>query len=260
MTNFQKPSIELIEPNWPAPGNVKAFFTSRSGGVSSGKYGSYDGFNGLNLGSHVGDSPYCVKKNREIAESLGCKDLRFLTQVHSTKAVEADLVVSDQVEADAGFTTTPGVGCVVMTADCLPILLCSKDGEIVCACHAGWKGLADGVIQSAVKSMREKMASPDTAIMAWLGPRLDTNNFVVQQDVKDIFAKGELAPFVESHFIPDPRGFLLNFPGLASEALKLAGVTEIYDSGLSTYDDPEKFYSYRRDKVTGRHGAVIYKR
>ncbi|MBS4846528.1 MAG: peptidoglycan editing factor PgeF [Burkholderiales bacterium] len=259
MSNFQKPSIELIEPNWPAPDNVKAFFTSRNGGVSAGAYGGADGFNGLNLGKHVGDSPYCVRKNREIVESLGCKDLRFLNQVHSSRVLEADEIVSDAEDADASFTTKPNIGCVVMTADCLPILLCSKDGEIVCACHAGWKGLAAGVIQESVKKMKEKLSSPSIEIMAWIGPCLDAENFVVQQDVKDIFLKSELAPFADKYFIPDQKGFLLNFSGLASETLKLAGVNEVYDSGLSTYGDPDRFYSYRRDKVTGRHGAVIYK-
>ncbi len=259
MSAFQKPSIELIEPNWPAPANVRAFFTSRNGGVSAGSFGGADGFNGLNLGRHVGDSPYCVRKNREIVESLGCKDLRFLNQVHSTRVVEADQIEADAEDADASLTTKENVGCVVMTADCMPILLCSKNGEVVCACHAGWKGLAAGVIQESVKKMREKLNSSDTPIMAWIGPCLDTENFVVQQDVKDIFLTGALGPVAEKYFIADSKGFLLNFSGLAREALKLAGVNEVYDSGLSTYAEPEKFYSYRRDKVTGRHGAVIYK-
>lgn len=259
--NMTKPSLEVIRPDCELPSNVEAFFTLRTGGVSAGPYGSVDGFNGLNLGNHVGDSPYCVRKNREIAETLGCRDLRFLNQTHTSMVVHADKIQSDSMEADASWTETENIGCVVIVADCLPILLWSDNGEIVAASHAGWKGLGRGIISETVKTMKTQLKDSSSGINAWMGPRLGHENFKVKQDVKDFFLNSELAQEInEEIFTPSGDGFLFNFAKLAEYALKLAGVNQIYDCQLDTYADPNRFYSYRRDKITGRHGAVIYKK
>ncbi len=158
---------------------------------------------------------------------------RFLNQVHSSRVLEADEIISDAEDADASFTTKSNVGCVVMTAGLLADSLCSKDAEksFVPATPVG-KGLAAGVIQESVRKMRERLSSSAVEIMAWIGPCLDVENFVVQQDVKRYLFRSELAPFADKYFISDPKGFLLNFSGLASETLKLAGVNEVYDSGI----------------------------
>ncbi len=256
--NTGKPSLAVIEPDWPVPDNVKAFFTLRTGGVSAGKYGGADGFNGLNLGAHVGDSPYCVKANRRMVESMGCGSIKWLNQVHSTRAVEADGIGDEPCDADASFTVSNNVACVVMTADCLPVLVSGTKGEIVGAIHAGWKGLVDGVIREAIDAMRRK-AGDGVELMAWLGPRIGERDFVVQEDVRALYRKSALGAKADEFIVPCPEGFLLNLAGFAKLALEQAGVTKVYDCGLSTYADGQRFYSYRRDKVTGRHGAIIYK-
>ncbi len=256
---LQKPAIGVIYPKWNAPSNVKAFFTLRYGGVSSGKYGAVDGFNGLNLGTHVGDNINCVKTNRKMLDSLGCTNIKWLNQVHSHIVVEADSVGQDAPDADASFTTSDNVGCVVMTADCLPVLLCDTKGKIVGISHAGWKGLADGVIQATVRAMRNKIGK-DTSLMAWLGPRIGEKVFVVRNDVREYYLASSLREAVDEAIVPNTDGgYLLSLASFAKFALKQTGVTEVFDCGLSTFENEKLFYSYRRDRVTGRHAAVIYK-
>ncbi len=256
--NFQKPAIEVIRPNWNAPSNVKAFFTLRYGGVSSGKYGSENGLNGLNLGMHVGDNINCVKANRSMLDSLGCTNIKWLNQVHSHTVVEAGSIGQTAPDADASFTTSNNVGCVVMTADCLPVLLCDTEGKIVGVSHAGWKGLADGVIQATVKAMRSRIGE-NSSFMAWLGPRIGEKAFTVRNDVREYYLASSLWEAVDEAIIPNADSYLLNLACFAKLALKQVGITEVFDCGLSTFENERLFYSYRRDKVTGRHAAVIYK-
>ena len=148
-----KPELEVIVPEWNAPENIKAFFTLRSGGMSACAYGDKDGFCGLNLGNHVGDNKYSVRGNRRIVTDMLGAEPKWLSQVHSSRVVRAEDNNAEE-QADAEFTTAAGIPCVVMTADCVPVLLCDKKGIVIAAAHAGWKGLADGVLQNTVGSDR----------------------------------------------------------------------------------------------------------
>ncbi|MCD8339182.1 MAG: peptidoglycan editing factor PgeF [Burkholderiales bacterium] len=253
-----KPKAEIIVPDWPAPKNVQAFFTLRRGGFSEGPYGDSTGAHGLNLGVHVGDKKETVLANRDLVRDLGCKDIKWLNQIHSTNVVEAKEVGEQPPDADGAWTMDSGMGCVVMTADCLPVLLCSSNGGVVAAAHAGWKGLADGVLQATVKEM-QKHAGKNIEIMAWLGPRIGERVFVVQDDVRQHYLDSSLRDGVEENIVSCPEGFLLNLAGFAKLALKQVAVEQVFDCGLSTFENKDLFYSYRRDGITGRHAAVIYK-
>jgi YfiH family protein len=160
-----KPELEVIVPEWNAPENIKAFFTLRSGGMSACAYGDKDGFCGLNLGNHVGDNKYSVRGNRRIVTDMLGAEPKWLSQVHSSRVVRAE------EQADAEFTTAAGIPCVVMTADCVPVLLCDKKGIVIAAAHAGWKGLADGVLQNTVAAMRKEIGD-EAEIIAWIGPHI----------------------------------------------------------------------------------------
>ncbi len=262
--NPEAPIVQGLIPDWPAPANVRAFFTLRTEGFSSGPYGDIFGNNGLNLGLHTGDDKETVLANRKLLNRFQCKDIKWLSQCHSTKVLNAEDVQTEPPKADASVTTKPNIGCVVMTADCLPVLLCTSDGEVIGAAHAGWRGLADGVIQETVKEMRKKLkegkvTGTETEILAWLGPRIGKDAFVVQDDVRQHYLNSALKDGVEENIKPFSEGYLLDLAGMAKLALAQVGVTQVFDSGLSTYENPELFYSYRRDGITGRHGAVIYK-
>lgn len=253
-----KPSIELIRPEWDAPANVEAFFTTRNGGVSSGAYGGADGFNGLNLGDHVGDYGFAVKANRSMLGEFVPGEPKWLKQIHSTKVLPAD-EISVGTEADGSVTTNPNEVCVVMTADCVPILLCDKEGRGVAAIHAGWRGLADGVIQEGVRQLKGKL--PENAeILAWIGPCIRKEAFEVGPEVVKIFREGALKNVADIAIEPFGEKWRIDMPTFCIEALRLSGVDQVTDSGLCTASDPNRFYSYRRDGGTGRHAAVIFKR
>lgn len=255
-----KPGLDMLQPAWKkiAPAGIDALFTCRAGGVSSGVYGSIDGIMGLNVAPHTGDFASCVRMNRDIVSQLVPTDPVWMTQVHGTTVVEADQVEVN-VEADAAVTTKPGVVCTVMVADCLPVLLTDEKGTVVAAAHAGWKSLADGILQKTVAAMREK-AGADARLIAWMGPRIDEENFEVGEDVL-IAMKAHLAK-AEEAFKPVEGGkYLADLGLLAKMALTDAGVAadDIVDSGLSTYKDEKRFYSFRRDgEKSGRHAAMIW--
>lgn len=254
---MQKPSLEEITPQWDAPENVHAFFTTRNGGVSAGPWGGADGFNGLNLATHVGDSSFTVKMNRKMVAEKLPGEPKWLEQVHSCTAVDA-AEVEDVPAADASFTNVDNVVCVVMTADCVPVLLCDTAGRGVAAVHAGWKGLNDGVIQTSVKALREKIGDENAEILAWIGPCIRKDAFVVQEDTVAAFRAGTVAESVDAALEKREDGYRLDLPMLATAALKQAGVERVSDSGLCTYSDASRFYSYRRDGECGRHGAFIW--
>lgn len=254
-----KPELEVIVPEWNAPENIKAFFTLRSGGMSAGAYGDKEGFCGLNLGSHVGDNKYSVRGNRRIVADMLGAEPKWLNQVHSSRVVRAEDNETEE-QADAEFTTEVGVPCVVMTADCVPVLLCDKKGTVVAAAHAGWKGLADGVLQNTVAAMRKEIGD-DAEIIAWIGPHIRKDNFEVRDDVADYYRASSVKDAAEEGLESQGEGaWHLDLARFVKEALKQAGVTEVTDCGRDTFSDPKHFYSYRRDKVTGRHGAFICKR
>lgn len=238
---------DWLQPDWPAPANVKALMTTRSGGVSKAPY---DGFN---VGDHVGDDPACVATNRRQLESASGAQPVWLTQVHGTEVVAAEKS-SSGVVADACVSRTPGHACAVMTADCLPVLLCSKDGSVVGAAHAGWRGLRDGVIEATI----DAMGVPGIHLHAWLGAAIGPDAFEVGDDVRQAFLAHD--PHLGGAFSPGLREgkWMANLYAIARERLAARGVVSVTGGDLCTYGDAERFYSYRRDGVTGRMVAMIW--
>ncbi len=240
--------MKWIAPEWPAPAGVRAASSLRHGGCSQGAY------HGLNLGLHVGDEADRVLRNREqLAIALQLPQSPFwLSQVHGTLAVEAGH--GHLPEADASFTHQAGVVCGVMTADCLPILLTTTDGRQVAAVHAGWKGLAHGIVAATIKAM-------DTRdLMAWLGPAIGPLAFEVREDLREIFLSLDQA-FDQAFTPKGPEHFLAHITLIARMMLIDAGVNPdaIYGGHWCTHDQPADFFSYRRDGTTGRMATLIWR-
>jgi len=235
-----------IIPDWPAPARVKALQTTRQGGVSIAPYDS------LNLGGHVGDNPLAVARNRILLNTLLPSEPVWLEQVHGTVVANADMA-SCRPQADACIARQRGAVCVVMTADCLPVLLCDKQGSVVGAAHAGWKGLAAGVIEATVQKM--DIAPP--SLMAWLGPAIGQQAFEVGGEVRDAFIA--VQPQTSTAFISGQSGkWFADIYALARLRLNALGITRIYGGTHCTYHERDRFFSYRRDGVTGRMGTFIW--
>ena len=252
--------MELLFPDWPdAPKNIGAFTTLRTGGVSLAPYDDgVTGKNGFNLASHVGDHPEHVQKNRARLRTLLPSEPAWLTQTHSTLVLDA-ASVKNAPEGDATYAIQPGIVCVSMTADCLPVLFCAvQDGQatMVAAAHAGWRGLADGILETTVKAMREKGAQD---ILAWMGPAIGPQRFEVGEDVIDAFTARvpeTRAGFTAAH--AHPGKYLGDMYQLARIMLNNVGVDRIAGGGLCTVLDPQRFYSFRRDEITGRMASLIW--
>ena len=248
--------MDLIVPNWPgAPAKIGALTTTRRGGVSHGRYGDGHGGGGLNLGDHVGDRVEAVAQNRGLLQALLPAQPLWLSQVHGNQVLDAQTAI-DQRQADASIATGPGVACAILHADCLPVLLCDTTGQVVGAAHAGWRGLAAGVLQNTVARMHAAGAGD---LLAWLGPAIGSDQFEVGQDVWDTFVGPD--PHARSAFIasPDrPGKYLADIYQLARQILGKAGVARIYGGDFCTVSDAERFYSYRRDGVTGRMASLIW--
>ena len=238
------PTPGFLPAGWPAPAGVRAGTTLRAGGVSAGP------FAGLNLGGHVGDRPEDVAANRERLARLLPAAPRWLEQVHGRRVVE--LPGARDLRADGAWTRTPGCVCAVLTADCLPVLLCDRAGSRVAAVHAGWRGLAAGVIEAAVAAM----GVPPGRLLAWLGPAIGPADYEVDRPVYEAFARspGRAAAFAPA----GPGHWRLDIYALARARLAAAGVGEAWGGGLSTAAEPDRFYSYRRDGVTGRMASLIW--
>jgi len=238
--------IECIRPDWPAPSVVRACSTSRVGGVSLGAW------QGLNLGDHVDDDPAAVAKNRELlAARLGLPaEPHWLSQVHGT---QVRLPGETPACADACFEDRPGHVCVVMTADCLPVLFCNTAGTRVAAAHAGWRGLLAGVLENTVA----RFDDPRDRVLAWLGPAIGPAAFEVGEEVRDAFvAESQSAG---RHFRAHGPGYwLADLYGLARDRLAAAGVEQVSGGELCTFSEPQRFFSYRRDGVTGRMASLIW--
>lgn len=236
----------MIFPDWPAPANVKALQTTRAGGYSGAPYAS------LNLGSHVGDAPLVVARNRMSLNTLLPGEPVWLEQVHGTAIANADHA-NCLPRADASIARQRAAVCVVMTADCLPVLLCDARGSVVGAAHAGWKGLADGVIEATVQAM--EVAPAD--IMAWLGPAISQQAFEVGDEVRSTFVSADAR--AADAFVAGQHGkWYADLYMLARLRLNALGVTQIYGGDCCTYRESERFFSYRRDGVTGRMGTFIW--
>jgi YfiH family protein len=248
------PDLNFIVPNWPAPANVKALQTTRIGGVSQTPYAS------LNLGEHVNDDGIAVAKNRQLLSPYLSSEPVWVNQVHGVEVIDAAKSTCLQ-NADASFTTQANVVCVTMTADCLPVLLCDKAGKVVAAVHAGWRGLCDGVIEAAVNQLPVEKSE----VLAWLGPSIGPDAFEVGDEVRQQFVQhdsnAELAFKQHSDYKVNQK-WLCNMYLIAKQRLNKLGVTHIYGGSINetfcTYTDEARFFSYRRDNVTGRMASLIW--
>lgn len=242
---------EFIVPDWPAPANVRALATTRRGGVSVGPYAS------LNLGDPVGDDPAGVAENRRRLRRHLPAEPVWLKQVHGKQCCDAaacsNAKGSQPPEADAAYSRKPGVVCAVLTADCLPVLLCDAAGTVVAAAHAGWRGLAAGVIESTVAAMDV----PGERLLAWLGPAIGPDRFEIGGEVRDAFLARD--PQAEQAFVARPNGkWLCDIYLLARQRLAGLGVCRITGADFCTVRDAERFFSYRRDGATGRMASLIW--
>ncbi|MER3383841.1 purine nucleoside phosphorylase YfiH [Pectobacterium aroidearum] len=238
----------LIYPDWPLPESVKSCSTTRIGGHSVAPYDS------LNLGNHVGDESACVTANRQaLVEMAGLPAMpHWLEQVHGIDVIRIGEGAPISVCGDAAYTDKKGQVCAVMTADCLPVLFCAINGDEVAAAHAGWRGLHAGVLEETLACFR---AQP-TQIMAWLGPAIGPDAFEVGPEVRDAFIQHDSA--AASAFRPEGNKFFADIYQLARLRLRAAGVTQIFGGNACTVSEPHKFFSYRRDGVTGRMASLIW--
>jgi polyphenol oxidase len=241
--------LEFIIPDWPAPANVHALQTNRDGGFSHAPYDS------LNFGMHVKDNPLHVAQNRQLLSDYVPSEPVWLNQTHSIRVVDA-AQTNCVVDADASFTTQKNVVCVVMTADCLPVLLCDKAGTIVAAVHAGWRGLCDGALEASIDAAIGATDISADKIMAWFGPAIGPNAFEVGGEVRAQFiekdAQAELA------FKPHGEKWLGDLYKIATQRLNNLGVTQIYGGGRCTFTEKDQFFSFRCDGDTGRMATLIW--
>ena len=249
----------FIFPSWPEPANVKALQTTRNGGISTAPY------NSLNLGEHVKDNPLHVAQNRQLLSQFVPSEPVWLNQVHGIDVIDA-ADTSCAPSADASYATRKNVICVTMTADCLPILLCDQAGTVVASIHAGWRSLCYGVIEATVK----KMPVNPSQLMAWLGPAIGPNAFEVGGEVREQFIQKGLdlgispmeVAFKTSNENQEQQKWLADIYKIATQRLNNLGVTQIYGGGQDehwcTHTDEDRFFSFRRDGVTGRMATLIW--
>ncbi|PTN12777.1 peptidoglycan editing factor PgeF [Nitrosomonas aestuarii] len=254
--------IDTIIPDWPAPAHVKGMFTTRHGGVSSGLHGAYAT---LNLGMHVNDHPGDVAINRALLRKHLPGDPQWLQQVHGANHVwigQAGALPRDAAEdkqGDAALSRQYNTVCAIMVADCLPVFLCDTAGTTVGVVHAGWRGLATGVIEQSIAAMQIE----SNQLMAWLGPAIGPDHFEVGDEVRTAFVSQDshaARAFMSNRNSVEHAEikWFANIFELARQRLACAGVTRIYGGGICTYSDPARFFSYRRDGETGRMAALIW--
>lgn len=239
---------EPVYPDWPASATVHALTTTRVGGFSQGPYTS------LNLGDHVGDDPETVARNRAwLREALKLPlEPLWLKQVHGTNVVAA-AAAHTSVTADGAWTGRPGVVCAVLTADCLPVFLCDRHGTKVALLHAGWRGLAAGVIEAGVRAL----ATPGAELLAWLGPAIGPDSYEVGDDVRRVFLDDD--PGAAEGFRPASAGrWYADLYALARRRLRQQGVCAVYGGDRCTRREGDRFYSFRRDGATGRMASLIW--
>ncbi|CAH9019250.1 peptidoglycan editing factor PgeF [Candidatus Nitrosacidococcus sp. I8] len=240
--------LPIITPNWSAPSHIHAYTTTRQGGISTTLYDS------LNLGDHVGDVPELVKRNREILyQSLSLpNEPIWLTQIHGNKVIDGSNSLERQ--GDGCFSHYPNVVCAILTADCLPILICNQQGNRVTAIHGGWRGLTNGIIQNTIK----KLATPAEELLAWLGPAIGPQAFEVGNEVREIFIDQDKENHIAFTYV-DNTHWLADIYQLARLQLKKLGIHAIYGGEYCTVRDADLFYSYRRDGIkTGRMATLIW--
>jgi YfiH family protein len=243
---MREPPEDWIVPDWPAPTRVRALVTTRNGGASTGPYTS------MNLGQRVGDDPATVDVNRHRLRSFLPAEPNWLHQVHGARVVRAE-DPGEAREADGVVTTQANCVCPIMIADCMPVLFADRAGGAIGAAHAGWRGLAAGVLENTVSAMGVVPAN----LVAWLGPAIGPSAFEVGSEVRDAFIA--IDPAAETAFrAHGPEKWLADLFLLARQRLARAGVNNVFGGGLCTYSDPTRFFSHRRDKVSGRMAALIW--
>jgi len=241
--------IELLRPDWPAPKGVHAASTLRMGGISQAP------FNELNLGSHVGDDLHAVEENRlRLQQQLPLpQSPQWLNQVHGMQVIKApERVIQDAPDADAIWSDSANRVCAVLTADCLPLLYCSTDGRYIAAAHAGWRGLAAGIVERTLERLPVKAGQ----VMVWLGPAIGAEAFQVGAEVVEAFVQQHAED--EAAFKVDGDRWLMDIYQLAKNRLRRAGVEQIYGGEHCTFSD-ERFFSYRRENQTGRMATLIWR-
>jgi len=240
--------LHWLQPDWPAANRIGACVSTRQGGVSEGPYASF------NLALHVGDDAERVARNRALLkQALGLPaEPVWLEQVHGVQVIDAADPRSSR-QADAAFSFQADIVCAVMTADCLPLLLCNRQGSKVAAAHAGWRGLQAGVIEHTVAALQE---SPDN-LLVWLGPAIGADAFEVGDEVKQAFQQ-QMADAAKAFRPSRPGHWWADIYALARLRLQRLGIGAVYGGGLCTYDDAQRFYSYRRDGDTGRMASLIW--
>lgn len=243
--------MKVIRPSWHAPSQIQSFTTEKSGGASHGAYHS------LNLALHVGDNAHHVMLNRQslIKAHLPYAPI-WLNQVHSNRVVkiEEDFNPSSLIDADALYTQVENQPLAIMTADCLPLFLCSDNGKEVAVVHAGWRGLKDGIIENTLKHFSVKL----NTVHAHLGPAISQNAFEVGQDVYESFISSHA--HYQSYFHPLAQNgkYLCDLYAIAKDKLAVAGVCQISGGDYCTFNEPERFFSYRRDGICGRNAHLIW--
>jgi YfiH family protein len=241
---------DWIVPDWPAPPGVRALITTRSGGVSARPFDSF------NLGFSTGDDPEAVRENRRRLAAVLPRAPAWLKQMHGADVVSAE-EATDPPRADASVAMAAGAVCAIQVADCLPVLLCDRQATVVAAAHAGWRGLAAGVIDHTVAAMTATGVRA-SGVLAYIGPGIGPRAFEVGDEVREAYVAGD--PGASGAFSAHgPGKWLADLPALARRALARCGVNAVYGGNLCTYSDPARFYSYRRDKVTGRMAALIWR-
>ena len=239
---------EWLVPDWPAPANVRAFVTTRAGGVSTGDYAS------MNLGGSGGDDPANVARNRLIVREQLPAMPRWMKQVHGTGVADIDAMGESEVAtADAATASRPGRVAVVLTADCMPLFLCDDGGTRVAVAHAGWRGMAAGVIENTVRAM----GGEPSRLLAWMGPAIGPEVFEVGPEVREAFMAADRAAG-EAFTAHKPGKYLADLYRLARQRLARAGVQRVAGGGFCTYREAGRFFSYRRKQASGRMGAFIW--
>ncbi len=251
--------LPLLRPDWTAPPGIGAAMSLRDGGVSPGPWAS------LNLGLATGDDADAVAENRRrFAAALGARPV-WLRQVHGCDVLQLQAHTPDRpsAPADAAWTRERGLACTVQAADCMPVLLAVRDGRAVAAAHAGWRGLAAGVLQATVRALCEGSGAEPAALQAWLGPCIGPRRFEVGDDVLRAFG-ADPAAADPLRFVPRPRAdgaprWMANLPQLARDRLAAAGVVAVSGGQACSVEDASRFFSFRRDRVTGRLAAAIWR-
>ena len=237
---------DIVVPDWPAPANVRALVTTRRiDGASSPP------FDRFNLGSRCGDAPDAVEANRAaLIERFALPSApRWLRQVHGVDVLDADSPWSNEPEADAAVTRAPGRVLAVLTADCLPVLLAADDGSAVGIAHAGWRGLAAGVAEATLA----RLGVEPSRVVAWLGPAIGARSYEVGEEVRAAFVVADAGAFAPTR----PEHWLCDLAALARRRLAASGVARVHGDNIDTFADA-RFYSYRRDRVTGRFASLIW--